>query len=776
MPDVSNADIAYVVEGDHNRDVAEIVYIIDGDIYDADAIFFVLTSADRDTEKYDGDLYFEFDDTYVDGRDRDGLYVSYEALIKAGIASLDEDDEDADHDRDVASEIEDELVGKVIEVRKSTDGTYVTEIRVHNDWDPAVTATRSVLDVADGWLIDNWDATKYNTDSAETTYVVIEEEYNRAKTEVTGYDVSVGGYGDIVEWVDENPTTEDGYSTLVFVAKADDDDAQLVYILRFQPEAYQRTVTITLNGQTIDTQENVWAWDQVIVPDGEAQSELAACAARNDVLTYYYNDDVANSKAFPLDSYIFTDVPMSLTDVTINVVTDNEDILTNGNLTLNTLHAVDGDYDADAGYIRLGANNRINYNFELNYVPGDEIESVTWTEEVYVSYGEGNYLDSTETKTATPNASLKVNGQTDNAYTSADNVMVVITNLDVTVEQEEEPVVVPDDVTVELNGADVTVNYKGEKPSLDEAVAAIEKELKDQGYTNVTYTYANNAYTFEAKDSDGYPATFTWKVSDVVEVVTYTLDGKEVTSPVGTVIDYTSNWIVVNNEGRQADVTPAEGDVIETNMLAITEGNDVSYIKNGATYTVKGAEGSTYAEVNGAYVKYGDETVALTADTTVNDGYVSYTIMNADDTESSQNYVLAGESPAAVTGANGTGFIYSVGTENKGYLAYNTAIPAADMVNDVVVYRGYDKVTYTDTNNIGIEGPDYVKYDATSFKVTYGVGNSVQAGDNVTVSFSGDNLTTASDKFSVYSMDMVREFTLTVGNTTGDIEVNVTIA
>ena len=41
------ADIAYVLEDDNNRDVAEIVYIIDGDIYDADATVFVLTSDDR---------------------------------------------------------------------------------------------------------------------------------------------------------------------------------------------------------------------------------------------------------------------------------------------------------------------------------------------------------------------------------------------------------------------------------------------------------------------------------------------------------------------------------------------------------------------------------------------------------------------------------------------------------------------------------------------------------------------------------------------------------
>ena len=118
---------------------------------------------------------------------------------------------------------------------------------------------------------------------------------------------------------------------------------------------------------------------------------------------------------------------------------------------------------------------------------------------------------------------------------------------------------------------------------------------------------------------------------------------------------------------------------------------------------------------------YGDASAALNADTVVTTGFVKYTIMNADDTESSSDYVVAGEAPAAVTGANGTGFIYTVGDVDKGYLAYSSAIPAADMTGDVVVYRGYVTVTYVDTNDIGITGEEVVKYNETSLEVTYGV-------------------------------------------------------
>ena len=48
------------------------------------------------------------------------------------------------------------------------------------------------------------------------------------------------------------------------------------------------------------------------------------------------------------------------------------------------------------------------------------------------------------------------------------------------------------------------------------------------------------------------------------------MTAKETTAPAGETITYTSNWIVVNGEGVQTDVIPEAGDVIDTDMLAIT--------------------------------------------------------------------------------------------------------------------------------------------------------------------------------------------------------------
>ena len=222
VPDVSNARIAYLLENDdYARDVAEIVYILDGDIYDADRIFFVITDADRYTVEYDDELYFQFDNLYVDGRNYDDLYVAYDALIDdAGIQSLANYDNDEDDNDAVTAEIENELAGQVIEVKKSIDGAYATEIEVHPFWDAPITVSETMLDLADNWFeadLDNWHFQKWNTD-ADTLFVMVTEEYNRSLTEIDGYKVTVEDDDDIVAWENENRfvgTDEDGYATLV---------------------------------------------------------------------------------------------------------------------------------------------------------------------------------------------------------------------------------------------------------------------------------------------------------------------------------------------------------------------------------------------------------------------------------------------------------------------------------------------------------------------------------------------------------------------------------
>ncbi len=232
VPDISNANIAYVLEDDNSRDVAEIVYIIDGDIYDADAMYFVITSHDRDTEKYDGDNYWEFEDMYVDGRRTSGLYVAYDALNAA---------EDMPE------------VGEVYKVMKSIDGTYITEIQHVDTWNEVESVTNSAL-----W-VENQNQNgedKYVT-NGDTIYVMIEEQYDANRdgwfTDLERtFDVSEVTYRDI----QEDLAREDNYITLAQVVKTDDGIAELVYIWRFVP----LTVNVTDNLGNEYPPEYVRAW------------------------------------------------------------------------------------------------------------------------------------------------------------------------------------------------------------------------------------------------------------------------------------------------------------------------------------------------------------------------------------------------------------------------------------------------------------------------------------------------------------------------------------
>ena len=51
-----------------NGNVAEIVFIVDGDVYDSASTYFMLSKTSRESLKYDGDYYWEYFNAYVDGQ------------------------------------------------------------------------------------------------------------------------------------------------------------------------------------------------------------------------------------------------------------------------------------------------------------------------------------------------------------------------------------------------------------------------------------------------------------------------------------------------------------------------------------------------------------------------------------------------------------------------------------------------------------------------------------------------------------------------------------
>ena len=396
VPDVVNAEIAYVVEDDHTRDVAEIVYILDGNYRDADRIFFVITDEDRETVEYDNDLYFEFDNTYVDGRPYEDLYISYDALIHdAGIDSLRGYDDYEDDNDAVSAQIWNRLAGKVIEVLDSDNG-YATEIRVHYEWAAPIVADDSALDLS--WALlnpeaDNRNPVGYNT-GADTIYVEIYEEYNSNTnpTRVTGYDVDVCDVDDIIEWTDNDPATDkDGRATLVNVVKDDDGEAQLVYVYNFDPDYHYRTVAINVNGveyDRYDGEDSVFCQTWLISPDTavkafEAEMEDAGFNTDKNEYVYtvegYEGDFAGDVQDFDKNgTWDNISIPTVHEDLVINITVENEDIAIDPDTGL-ILDVTAEDDATPAGWIDR-AGSTIRYGFYVTVDSDVDVETVTWTE------------------------------------------------------------------------------------------------------------------------------------------------------------------------------------------------------------------------------------------------------------------------------------------------------------------------------------------------------------------------------------------------------------
>ena len=227
VPDVENASIAYVVDDG----VAQIVYILAGTIYDENSIYFMLTSTDRDSFKYDGDYYYAFDDSYVDGKNQP-LNISYDA-VKA-------------------------LMGnKMLEtgvlyqaVKSLEDGKYITEIRF------AGPETNDVIGVGndsfristspDGTTINK---EKFDVDD-ETVFVLVEYlyTYNPWRGYVfDGYEISKGDIDDLFVG-----TNKDGYNIYVDVVERDGQNADLVY-MTYRKAITEYVVTVDCDANTIVT-------------------------------------------------------------------------------------------------------------------------------------------------------------------------------------------------------------------------------------------------------------------------------------------------------------------------------------------------------------------------------------------------------------------------------------------------------------------------------------------------------------------------------------------
>ena len=521
VPDIEHAYIAYVLADDANTGrVAEIVYIIDGTIYDTNNIFFVITDEDRETVEYDNDLYFEFENTYVDGRPYEDLYISYDALIHdADIRSLRgyDDDDYLDDNKSVSTEIWNKLAGKVIEVLDSDNG-YATEIRVHYEWAAPIVADDSALDLS--WALldpetDNRNPVGYNTGD-ETTYVMIYEEYNSNSnpTSITGYDVDVCDVDDIIEWTDNAQLVDrHGRATLVNVVKDDDGEAQLVYVYNFDPDYHYRNVTVKVNGEEYDNGNN-----EVAFCTWRSFDVSTALSNFEDKMEEYGFDPAENEYDYSANGYegsinatgVISILP-GHDDLVIEITVDNPDIVKNDNLILDV--TAQGDAAIEAHTIDMD-NNTVNYSFvvDLGDVDPADVAQVTWDEVIthnsVVESGRDNHKNATEVSYSKEAGAYVVYSTLSGSWNSSDEIVVRITNAEVS--KVPAPPVYAE---AESKLASVTVN--GTSMELAGAYADIEDAIANAVRIPLS-TSANQEYTvvIETQPSD-QPETDTYGDSAV---------------------------------------------------------------------------------------------------------------------------------------------------------------------------------------------------------------------------------------------------------------------
>ena len=233
VPDVKNAHIAYVVEDG----VAEIVYIFDGNIYDENSIYFMLTDTKGESFKNDGDEYYEYFNAYVDGK-KQSLNISYEAMEP--YAWFDEDGDPL-------------LVPGVLYqvVKSEEDGKYITEIRY------AGPDTYDVTGVGDGsFRISTLPAPTTTTNSEkfdvndETVFVLVEYTWYNGKMNL---EISRGDLSDMFVGKDH-----ERYKVYADVVEQDGQTAELVYLTYCKPisncdvEIQVENAQVTVQGKNID--------------------------------------------------------------------------------------------------------------------------------------------------------------------------------------------------------------------------------------------------------------------------------------------------------------------------------------------------------------------------------------------------------------------------------------------------------------------------------------------------------------------------------------------
>ena len=217
VPNVENAEIAYVVEDG----VASIVFILDGDIYDENSIYFMLDDTTRETFTHDGDKYWEYEDAYVGGL-KDSQFVAYSA-VAALARELGANAADYLERGDGQWILTDGVLYKAV---KTVDDEYITELEVVDlQLNDVVAAANGSFRIKDS---TSQNVEKF-TCNDDTVFVMAEAVYDK-NGNFDKWDISDADVDDMFVGQDD-----DGFVTYVTVVEQDKQYAELVYIVKDYP-------------------------------------------------------------------------------------------------------------------------------------------------------------------------------------------------------------------------------------------------------------------------------------------------------------------------------------------------------------------------------------------------------------------------------------------------------------------------------------------------------------------------------------------------------------
>ena len=333
-------------------------------------------------------------------------------------------------------------------------------------------------------------------------------------------------------------------------------------------------------------------------------------------------------------------------------------------------------------------------------------------------------------------------------------------------------VVVPEDVVVVLN-ADFSVTVysaNGVVPSTTDAVAAINAELLDAGYDEVSVRVRGGVYYFTAVYTMGgitVADEYTFNpVTDRLAEVTYKVNGTSVTSLNNVTVASLGDGYIVDKNNDLATGTVKNGEEYKTGMSAVT-GN------KGTVYGVPGQTGAD-AAFEGTYVSDGASnntavsaikfpakgtTEDYTDNTGAKDGYFLVTFIDKSGSQSTK--VAAKGAKISTLALGDLGENAKVGDE----VMTATAAGNETVTGDVTVDAGYIAVSLQLPLGAGVASAELVSdngYAKQNTKVTVNVTVGQIAADQYV------KLTRADD--STYSAEKVASGeTVAVQITLGDL-------